>query len=827
MSTEISFKELSAPAHNPKLQNHNSSVFKLVKTVADFTQQLSIIHEKHAEELQLLVGAFRKRAADLRKERSNSSTLDNLWEIFLHEVEVDSQIYGDIGRCLSRKLGTGLLEKSFHRKIQSRKIFLHRESLEKLLNKAEGVLENCKQDYCASYTKLITQHSEANLNEYHEAHNSYVQQLHAFNGMMKLYQSEILPSLLEELQEVYLDINDILSGSVRDASDFMCAKTREQSNHYQSLSSASKQVNCRNDLAHFIKTLNVDKVTSPVRVHTFTSPALANDVSISSNLTGDMAYNSIILSNEIIVDRNSRVSFNIKIDSLRQEMQTQENKIKQIEETLDSLIKLQTRSLDSSLHNKANEIQEEISLKRFDMHVAHMHLAALKSQMELYLTTERELYVDNGPSLHRERKASTTSTATIKMKWFKAFKSLKSGISVPNVDKNDDDKRSLRGNSELGSRFNLYDGQHIFQEYTYKKITPCDVCREILRGHTRQGLKCKMCKINVHSGECQEKAAKCQPKSRLLRRQKSASEIEAKMAFSEMEDEKPLQSIDLVYQHLRTANEVRRNRNPINELNHGLNELDQNWTTSGTNFAPPSLHSRARSNASSSGSSSSSHLLAVTANPLHASNSAPHSPQRKKLSLRMKSFSLDESSQTNVQRTRPATNLYNQSPSSAWKMSFAKDRMNSIDLSTSNEKSSASPSPCPSPQSYGKKPQRLLPTNLYVALYDFRSRHEDEMDLKAGMTLTVTDTSDPDWWQGKSHGHTGLFPSKYVAKLFPNERPLLMTHTIQVSDGENGIIKLLRDQIVIQVGEEMDNLLVRIGATDKVISCPAKYTAEV
>ena len=37
--------------------------------VADFTQQLSIIHEKHAEELQLLVGAFRKRAADLRKER--------------------------------------------------------------------------------------------------------------------------------------------------------------------------------------------------------------------------------------------------------------------------------------------------------------------------------------------------------------------------------------------------------------------------------------------------------------------------------------------------------------------------------------------------------------------------------------------------------------------------------------------------------------------------------------------------------------------------------------------------------------------------------------
>lgn len=67
--------------------------------------------------------------------------------------------------------------------------------------------------------------------------------------------------------------------------------------------------------------------------------------------------------------------------------------------------------------------------------------------------------------------------------------------------------------------------------------------------------------------------------------------------------------------------------------------------------------------------------------------------------------------------------------------------------------------------------------------------------LRAGSMLTVTDTSDPDWWQGKSHGQTGLFPSKYVAKLFPGERPVIMTQTIQVSDGESGIIKLLRDQV--------------------------------
>lgn len=68
---------------------------------------------------------------------------------------------------------------------------------------------------------------------------------------------------------------------------------------------------------------------------------------------------------------------------------------------------------------------------------------------------------------------------------------------------------------------------HIFQEYTYKKITPCDICSQILRGDTRQGLKCKLCRMNVHP-DCQDAVPKCLPKSRLLRRQKSSSEIETR-----------------------------------------------------------------------------------------------------------------------------------------------------------------------------------------------------------------------------------------------------------------------------------------------------------
>lgn len=35
-----------------------------------------------------------------------------------------------------------------------------------------------------------------------------------------------------------------------------------------------------------------------------------------------------------------------------------------------------------------------------------------------------------------------------------------------------------------------------------------------------------------------------------------------------------------------------------------------------------------------------------------------------------------------------------------------------------------------------QKPHRLLPTNLYVILYNFKARHPDELDLKAGYKVS-------------------------------------------------------------------------------------------
>jgi len=208
-----------------------------------------------------------------------------------------------------------------------------------------------------------------------------------------------------------------------------------------------------------------------------------------------------------------------RYEQLRAQAKDLEGNCKLISEAVESLIRIQSKNLDQQLFNKANEIQEEISRKRFDLRCAQIQLAGIRAQKEQFSASSKggavEGVPEGGPSA-MERKLSTSNGGNMKSKWVNAFKNIK-------------------GKQEVGKAASVAAGpppilenSHVFQEYTYKKITPCDVCSQILRGHTRQGLKCKLCRMNVHP-ECQEKVVKCAPKSKLLRRQKSASEFDGRV----------------------------------------------------------------------------------------------------------------------------------------------------------------------------------------------------------------------------------------------------------------------------------------------------------
>lgn len=52
---------------------------------------------------------------------------------------------------------------------------------------------------------------------------------------------------------------------------------------------------------------------------------------------------------------------------------------------MDALVRNQMRGLESQLYNKANELQEDISMKKFDLRAKQIHLAAVRAQVRRIL----------------------------------------------------------------------------------------------------------------------------------------------------------------------------------------------------------------------------------------------------------------------------------------------------------------------------------------------------------------------------------------------------------------------------------------------------------
>merc|ERR1719225_626797 len=345
--------------------------------------------------------------------------------------------------------------------------------------------------------------------------------------MIDQYYKETLPQLLQELDDVYHDVSAVVADTLIQGADEMALKCGENGRRYENLGRIIKLIRPPEDLNAFVKTLHIPE-TLAVSKHVFAPPQPNDPAQLET---------APPLRDQIIIDRATQNSVQNRFDNLKKEAENLDIQTRQLTDALETLVRSQARSLESQLFNKANELQEDISLKRFDQRIAQIHLAAVKAQKEMFAAK-----VDGGSGggggigvggvaggiggVDKERKLSNSSaTGSMKSKWVKAFK----GIKGKQEDDVSDPRKPGGKNSANGGPGDkgMPENAHIFQEYTYKKITPCDICSQILRGHTRQGLKCKLCRMNVHP-DCQDGVPKCQPKSRLLRRQKSASEIETR-----------------------------------------------------------------------------------------------------------------------------------------------------------------------------------------------------------------------------------------------------------------------------------------------------------
>lgn len=513
----LMIRDLVHPALIDPLRNHQNSTFKLIKLISDFNYQLSKIHEQHATDMAHLVESFRKKTTEVQSAGPRSvNTIANAWEQWMADVMQDSASHTEISATLGRDVAKPLLEKTFHMKIQSRKVFKQREAFERIINESEDRTTKSHIEYRKSWTGHVEQQDPHSLAKYLEMHNAYVGQIHNINGMIDYYYEECLPYLLQEFDDVYHDVAEVVLDSLSEGSKKITEKTENMTTRWQKTSEAVKTISAEKDIASFISAITIPDYV-PVTRHNFAAPPPKE---ITKNYNDSQLFGSIqeaglpIKSCEIIMDRTVAGAARTRHDQLKVEETTMEDQIKVNAEAVESLVRILSKNLDQQLFNKANEIQEEISKKRYDLRCYQIRLSGIKAQKHLYDNSEKKdgdnlIAVPSGG-------ASEKVTGKFKSKWVNAFKNVKGGGGKAPVSP------GTRPPAAVGPP-PILDTSHQFAEYTYKNITSCDVCSQIMKGNTRQGLKCKLCRMNVHL-ECQDKVVKCQPKAKFSR-MKSGSEI--------------------------------------------------------------------------------------------------------------------------------------------------------------------------------------------------------------------------------------------------------------------------------------------------------------
>uniref|UniRef100_A0A182N9N1 F-BAR domain-containing protein n=1 Tax=Anopheles dirus TaxID=7168 RepID=A0A182N9N1_9DIPT len=377
-------KDLGHPGLNEALKSHNSVTFKLVKTVSDFSETLAQLYEQHAEALQVLVSNYRKRNSELRKERpACQSNLFTAWETLLQEIEADSQATIDVASTLSRQVARPLLERSFYRKVQSRKVFTHRESFDTIISKTEEKLSKCRIEYKQCYIAHRQSPTQHTLTQYIDSHNAYVQQLHATNAMLEAYHCDTLPQLMQELEEIYNDLCNIVSEAVLQGAEAIAAKAAEQAKRYDGLAVQCKNVSPAHDLGYFVRTLPVPQNVQRIPRKAFAPPLSANAPNEAGTeempeYGGDPMLP--VFKDELVMDKGASIQVRPSLEALRRESQELEIQIKQLQDSVDALVRTQIRGIEGQLYNKANEIQEDISMKKFDVRAKQIHLAAVRAQ---------------------------------------------------------------------------------------------------------------------------------------------------------------------------------------------------------------------------------------------------------------------------------------------------------------------------------------------------------------------------------------------------------------------------------------------------------------
>ncbi|KAM6957611.1 SH3 and cysteine-rich domain-containing protein 2-like [Aplochiton taeniatus] len=286
---------------------------------------------------------------------------------------------------------------------------------------------------------------------------------------------------------------------------------------------------------------------------------------------------------------------------------------------------------------------------------------------------------------------------------------------------------------------------HCFQEHVFRRPTNCQLCKNMIVGNSKQGLRCKTCKMGAHLWCTSELSQQpCHGKSGAFKRNFSSPMI-VNDQLSVVKEVLPIQEagrarVDPVYAALRY----------------------------GTSLAQMSR--------SSFGS--------VSESPTRSLGEGGEERE-------LRQYSMEE------EITQETGDL------PAPESEGAEEKEGGDEEEAAGEQVET-----PAEESTVKVPRRIEVHSIhtYVALYKFLPQEQNDLELHPGDRVQVTDDSNEEWWKGKSGDRVGFFPSNFVQRVRPGERVWKVT---QGSNGnrEMGHMAVKESQICVGKNEITEGYL--------------------
>ncbi|XP_063728654.1 SH3 and cysteine-rich domain-containing protein-like [Symsagittifera roscoffensis] len=352
--------------------------------------------------------------------------------------------------------------------------------------------------------------------------------------------------------------------------------------------------------------------------------------------------------------------------------------------------------------------------------------------------------------------------------------------------------------------FDHSEKSHAFVEYTFKKLTYCDYCRNLLRGIVKQGLKCKYCKMAVHTS-CSENASYCTRQPKITphgwRTERSKSVFE---------------EIDPVFNAIRYASTLSSHNRTESISSNGSNHshvnkresTDLGYRTdsrSPSRFNSGSGQTTSSSGTSGAGNSSSSpyfHHSATNPNFGASRHESISGPPAGATSNHSGGGGAGGQSQLMVPSGHNGATSADAANLVGNERTFSNESCDSLSKSAS---SNGSRSPPPSPRinpSSKRAGGSGLRTQYCLVTRDFLGSKSDDLPIKRGDVVTIIAQDSHDWVRGVCKGLEGYFPESFVIIPGPEDSLMRVTHTYSGNSDSVDELSLVKDQVVVYQGEE-------------------------